>query len=200
MTILLGPASLTFPQSAHTNTSLPDGKPIRLTTYAGILAVGYGTGGGKFISEEYLHPLCAVGPVLVPPVSHLPSQAAGNTHLLTLTADDGFHSAIASVSLADIWMKPGDGVTSILTARADLWDLTIFPSGGTVRAVALGFTVHGKNSEIYTVSYRVDVLATGYAPVLISEQTGIQNTWDGRFSIAGQSIVRPGQPQVPQAF
>jgi hypothetical protein len=135
-----------------------------LITYSGILSLEYGTKDDPFSPEQFVHPLCFIAErpqVVGQPPSFPPglpiNQAA---FLLEIPRPSEFRAATATVALASIWVKQGGAVAGVLTATADLWQVDIGTALPAPNIVCLSVVVQGRQSHIYSVGYRVDVLTT----------------------------------------
>ncbi|MGJ5178217.1 hypothetical protein ACQR16_08970 [Bradyrhizobium oligotrophicum] len=178
-----------------------------LTTYSGVLNLEYGTASAKFAPEQFVHPLCFIAerPLgSIPPTAFPPGlPPKQEAFLLPVRSNDGFKGATATVALASLWTKQTDAVASILTATADLWSVDIGLAAPALQQLlaCLSVVVQGRQSHIYSVGYRVDVLTVvnGYgAPIPIKDRPTGPNEWDGvTFNTNRGGIVAAGQPQRP---
>lgn len=202
----VGATSVALPQSMQTVTQLPNRNPATLTTYSGVLSLEYGTAGAKFAPEQFIHPLCFIGerPPGSFPATPFPAglPVKQEAFLLPVRSSDGFKGATATVALASIWMKQTDAVASILTATADLWSVDIGLASTTLQLLAcLSVVVQGRQSHIYSIGYRVDVLTVlnGYGPQIpIKDRPTGPYEWDGvTFNVNRGGIAAVGQPQRP---
>jgi hypothetical protein len=186
MAVIRSAFDVTRPQCAYTSVGQDTHKNnLFLNIYAGLLHVNHAAGGDP-TEQDIEFPLVYITEdeaVRVIDAWHDPRRRPSE-----------FRSAIANCSISGFVDKTDPAIVHILSARADLREVTLNPSGKTIFAVVLAMRVKAQNAEFPGVGYQVTVMWREPKGTLAGEFFTNTPDWDGTYAHISP-IVAHGEPQ-----